>query len=255
MPKIVVKRERTAVIDGQERVVSKGAQYYVADTGRDFSTEFCNIPKELLQQDRTHKIGNHEFCVFEATPGDEQLRLARDVQLITIKDLGFIGARIGAHKGMLFAEAGTGSGGATCYFAPLVKHVYSYDVRANSAEKVQKDLARLGFSNVTLATGSVYEPEAIGCRDVDAFLLDVPEPWNAWETMRQCVKIGGYVVGYTPSANQLQQFCNAAPRDFLQEDACELILREWKVRGLVVRPSTADFGHTAFLSFFRRISG
>ena len=69
------------------------------------------------------------------------------------------------------------------------------------------------------------------------------------------VKIGGYVVGYTPSANQLQQFCNAAPRDFLQEDACELILREWKVRGLVVRPSTADFGHTAFLSFFRRISG
>ena len=88
---------------------------------------------------------------------------------------------------------------------------------------------------------------------IDVFLLDVPEPWRAWESMNKVVKQGGWVVGYTPNANQLQQFVNAAPENFLKMHACELIQRHWRVKGLVCRPETADFSHTAFLSFFRRI--
>ncbi|MBR9703686.1 hypothetical protein GOV10_06610, partial [Candidatus Woesearchaeota archaeon] len=235
-----------------EKTVSKGGEWFIAEPSKDFHTSFGAVPSKLLQKNGKHAIDKNEFCVFDAQPIDHYHQLKQDVQKITLKDLGFISAYVGVHTEMSFAEAGTGSGGATTYFAPLVKEMFSYDVRADAANKVQKDLDRLGMGNVTLATGNVTQPADINC-EVDVFLLDCPEPWNAWLTMKKCVKLGGWVMAYTPNANQLQQVVNTMPAEFQHTHSCELIERHWRVRGLVCRPETADFSHTAFLTFFRRV--
>jgi tRNA A58 N-methylase Trm61 len=251
MPKILIKLPRYAVVNGEERVVSKHGYWYVQDPSKPFHSEFGEVPAAKLAKDGKFSIGKDEYCVFETQPIDDYRHLGQEVQKITLKDLGFIAAFTGVHKKMVFAEAGTGSGGATCFFAPLVKQVLSYDIR-DVKEKVGRDLNVLGCTNVELGVGDVTK--TIPAKNVDLFLLDVPEPWKAWENMITSVKIGGWVVGYTPNANQLQEFVNAAPEQFWHEHSCELIERHWRVRGKVCRPETADFSHTAFLTFFRRIT-
>lgn len=252
MAKILVKLPRTTKVHGQVKTVSKSGEWFIADTSKDFYTSFGMFPAQLFKKNGKHVVDKNEFCVFDAQPIDHYLQLKQDVQKITLKDLGFISAYVGVHKDMTFGEAGTGSGGATTYFAPLVKKMFSFDVRADAATKVQKDLDRLGIHNVTLKTGDVTKDKDIDC-EVDVFLLDCPEPWKAWLTMKKCVNLGGWVVAYTPNANQLQQVVNSMPEEFKHVHSCELIERHWRVRGLVCRPETADFSHTAFLTFFRRI--
>lgn len=251
MPKILIKKVRTIIHNGQEKVVSKPGKWYLNNLDKDFHINDNIIPKEILQKEGAFKVGKDEFCIFTATPGDIYKSLKREVQLITLKDLGFIAANIGLHKDMIIADSGTGSGGSALFFAPLVKEVYSFDIREEAIDKVSKDAKHLGLSNIHLATKSAYED--IELPEVDAFLLDLPEPWNAWHNMN-CVKIGGWVIGYTPSANQMHNLVNKMPENFMHVKSCELIERQWKVKGLALRPVTADFGHTAFLSFFRRLS-
>lgn len=248
---ILLKLPRYTMVNGHAKVVSKAGRWYVEDTSKQFSTSYGMVPAEILQSPGKHTVGKDEFCVVPAQPIDEAKALKQDVQRIQWKDLGVIAARIGVHKNMIFAESGTGSGGATSFFAPLVKKVYSYDIRKEASERVQKELDRLKITNVTFGVGSIDEIETP--EQVDAFLLDVPEPWKAWEAMEKNVKLGGFVVGYTPNANQLQQFVKDAPKNFKKEHVCEIIERHWRVHGMVCRPETADFSHTAFLSFFRKI--
>lgn len=246
---ILYKLPRFTEVNGHEKVVSKAGEWYVEDTSKDFSTSFCVVPTNILQKPGKHVIGKDEFIVMPAQPIDEYRQLAIDVQKIGLKDLGFIASYVGVHKDMVVGESGTGSGGATLFFAPLVKHVHSFDVRQGAIDKVEQDLDKQEITNVTLKVSDVQELE---CPEVDVFLLDVPQPWDAWKNMG-CVKPGGWVVGYTPSANQLQQFVLEAPENFKKVHACEVIERHWKVEGKALRPVTADHSHTAFLSFFRRL--
>lgn len=251
--KILYKKARTIIHNGQEKVVSKPGKWIITNLDKDFHIHNCMIPKEELHKEGAFKVDKDEFCIFTATPGDVYKNIKREVQLITLKDLGFIAATIGVHKEMVFADSGTGSGGSCLFFAPLVKKVYSYDIREDAKTKVSKDIERLGITNIELETKSIYDSVKLP-EKVDAFLLDVPEPWHAWPNMIANVKIGGWVVGYTPSANQMHNLVNKMPENFIHEKSCELIERKWKVKGMALRPSTADFSHTAFLSFFRRLS-
>jgi tRNA (adenine57-N1/adenine58-N1)-methyltransferase len=253
MSKILIKLPRYTEHNGEQRCVSKAGRWYVKDPSKPFHSSFGEVPVDVLQNDGKHIIGKDEYCVFEAEPIDIYRQLGQNVQKITLKDLGFIAAYIGVHSDMTIAESGSGSGGATCFFAPLVKQIYSYDIRDDAAPKIANDLKIMGTDNVTLKTGDVTKVDDIDCEDIDFFLLDVPEPWKAWETMKKTVKVGGWVVGYTPNANQMQEFVNTAPEEFWKEHSCELIERHWRVRGKICRPETADFSHTAFLTFYRRI--
>ena len=53
-------------------------------------------------------------------------------------------------------EIGTGSGYQAAILAKLVKHVYSIEIIAALAERAAKDLARLGYDNLTTRLGDGY---------------------------------------------------------------------------------------------------
>ena len=84
------------------------------------------------------------------------------------------------------------------------------------------------------------------------FILDVPEPWRALDTAKKVLKRGGWLVGYTPCITQAMHLVEALGTDWHHVKTCEVIEREWKVRGQAVRPVTKDFGHSAFLTFIRK---
>ena len=244
---LLIKKERTTTVNNRQKVVSKGNEWLIPNN-KDFHTSDGIITTKQLQTPGKHELGKETYYVLPAQPIDEYRARKQEVQKINLKDLGFISAYIGLHKDMHIGEAGTGSAGATTYFAQQITKVTTYDIREVPARAELQN-----YKNVEVHQKDIIKDDITQDGPFDAFLLDVPEPWNAWHNM-QAVKIGGWIIGYTPSTNQLQKLVNTMPENFIHIHACEVIERHWRVKGLVCRPETADHSHTAFLSFFRRIT-
>lgn len=198
---------------------------------------------------RETTIGNKVlFC--NATFKDNYMRMKRGPAMIIPKDIGFIIAEIGLTKDHVVIDAGAGMGGMTCQLAALCKKVYSYDVEEKHVKLVRENCERLDIENVELSQGDIYTLEPP--KDVDAVILDVPEPVKAIGTAKKALKQGGYVVFYTPHINQAQEVVSALGEDFKYLTTIELIQRRWEVDDKRLRPKHAMLGHTAFLTIARK---
>lgn len=249
---MIYKPARAEIVDGKRRVISKHKQWYVSDTEKDFHTQHGMIPKGSLHPGVV-EAGNERFYVVPAQFIDEYKRIRRKAQIITLKDLGFISAHCGVTPDDVIVESGAGSGGATAYFARLCNHVFSYERDDENIRIVTDNLRVLDLSNVTIANADFYEPGNVGEHDASLVLLDLPEPWRAWESIRKATRLGGHIVAYTPTIVQAQLFVNEMPEWLMHDKTLEVIQRDWKIVGRAVRPSSTSIGHTAFLTFARRI--
>ena len=252
MPVIIYKPTRTVVVDGVTRVISKHEQWYVRDTNKDFHCMGSIIRKEQLKPGKV-KVGNNEFIIIEASFLDEYKGIRRDAQIITRKDLGFIIGYCGLTKESVVVESGIGSGAATILFAKLCKKVHSYEIEQENIDVAKENIAKLEVKNVVVNKGDFYNSKIVKAKNADLVLLDLPEPWRALDSAKKAVKLGGYIVAYTPSITQAAKFVNGLPEGMLHERTTEIIDRDWRIKGDAVRPVTADIGHTAFLTVVRRI--
>lgn len=190
-----------------------------------------------------------ELLVYSPSWIDRYKRIKRDAQIITFKDAGIILATAGLGPESIVAEAGSGSGAMTAFLARHTKHVYSYDVDKDHLAVAQENCADLELNNVSFKHHDITTGLPDG--PVDCLLLDMPEPWNVINNLKQ-IKIGGYVVTYTPSTTQLQKIRHEAQERGLQHiRTVEVTERHWMVRGEAVRPTSRNVAFTAFLCFFR----
>jgi len=92
-------------------------------------------------------------------------------------------------------------------------------------------------------------------KNVNLIVLDLPEPWKTVKSAQKALKIGGFLIAYTPTIIQASQFVEEIRKNksFLFDKTIELIQRKWIVDGRRLRPSSAEIGHTAFMTFVRRI--
>ncbi|MBU4241859.1 MAG: hypothetical protein KKF52_01370 [Nanoarchaeota archaeon] len=68
------------------------------------------------------------------------------------------------------------------------------------------------------------------------------------------MKLGGTLVTYLPSIKQVDQLVKEAKQNgFLVSKTLEVLEREWLVKENIIRPSHDMYGHTAFLTFLRKI--
>ncbi len=179
---------------------------------------------------------------------DRYKRIHRDAQIITLKDAGVILATAGLGSESVVAEAGSGSGALTIFLARHCKQVYSYDIDKEKQAVARENVALFSMENVTFRE----QDAAAGIPDneLDCLILDLPEPWNALHV--GALRVGGYVVTYTPSTTQLHKTREAAEKAGLSHvRTVEVTERHWMVRGQAVRPTSRNVAFTAFLSFFR----
>lgn len=248
---MIFKPARTVIVDGIERSVSDYEQWYVED-GRDFQTRYGVVRRQDLRPGMV-RLGNEEFFIVSALFVDRYKQMRRKAQIITRKDAGFIIGYCGLTRESVVVESGAGSGGSTLLFASVCRHVHSFEVDSENIEVVRENLQRLGIANATVTQKDFYDPAGLEPLDADLVLLDLPEPWRAYDSALRCAKLGGYVVAYTPSIVSAQRFVNGLPKALLHERTLELIDRDWRIKGDAVRPVNTDIGHTAFLTFTRRI--
>jgi len=247
-------KERILAVKGNNRVPQQ--EYFIKDSEKDFHTQYGFLKVSDMKKTDGSKIKSSkekEFFVFSPSFIDFYKRIRRYTQIIPLKDLGFIISNTGIGKTSVVMEAGCGSGGFSCFISRLVKKITSYDIDDKSIETINENMKYLGIKNISVKKINIYEKTED--KNADLFLLDVPEPWKAVENAKKSLKPGGFLVIYTPSISQMQGVMNEIQKHetLMTLKTVEIIEREWKVEGQIVRPISKANIHSGFISIIRKI--
>jgi len=256
MAKILIQREKREKIEDKTRVIASTRTFYVNNDKQDYHSSIGVIRKEDLQSKDGKTVetsSGKPLIVLSPSFIDEFKQLKKFAQTPPLKDMAVIAAETGMGPDTTVLDAGAGSGHMCSFFAHICKKVVTCDIRTECLDMARMNIKQLGLKNIELKDNNIYEktPEI----DVDVMTLDVPEPWRAVDTALKALKVGGFLVSYSPSVMQVSRFVNAIrdKKEFLYLKTIEVIERPWKVDGEAVRPANTPIGHSAFLTFARRI--
>jgi tRNA (adenine57-N1/adenine58-N1)-methyltransferase len=196
------------------------------------------------------------FFLLQPSLADLINELPRTTQILYPKDIGFILITMGVGPGQIVMEAGTGSGSMTTALAHAVGpqgRVISYEVKPDAQNLARKNLTRFGLdSRVDLKLRDIEQ--GFDETNVDAFILDVPNPYDYTGQVRSALKPGGFLCCLIPTFNQVEKTLMALRHgQFAFVEVCELLLRYYKPEPARIRPTDRMVAHTGFLVFARRI--
>ena len=203
------------------------------------------------------------FLMFRHLMVDHVLSMPRGAQVIYPKDAAQILIEGDIFRGAKVLEAGAGSGALSMALLRAVGpegHVYSYELRDDHigyaidnvkeyfGEQPEWWSPRLGdFRELT--------PEATD-GPVDRVILDMLEPWEMFQTVKNMLVPGGVFITYVATVPQLMKVMEGIREQkcFTEPRAWESLVRDWKVEGLATRPEHRMNAHTAFLIMTRRLA-
>jgi tRNA (adenine57-N1/adenine58-N1)-methyltransferase len=201
-------------------------------------------------------IGNKQFWLLVPSLQDKLQGLHRQAQIILPRDAAHILMNCAIEPGQTVLEAGIGSGALTLALASAVApdgKIISYDIREEFIDHAMKNLRQASLAN--LVTTKIKDvTEGIEEKDLDAVILDIPNPWAAVGHAWKALKVGGYLGTYSPLISQVEQTVNAiAQHPFIECKTYENIQREMIVSKHGTRPSFEMLGHTGYLTFARKV--
>ncbi len=238
-------------------ITSEGKRFYVRNANEDFHTQFGFVKKGELAKsvagDVVRTNTGQELFVLEPAFVDLYQKIRRGPQIIPLKDVAAIISVTGVGKGSVVVDAGTGSGALAFFLANIAKKVITYEIREDFAKVANENVQSLGMKNVAVKSKSVYD--GIDEKNVDVVTLDLPEPWKAVGPATKALKVGGFIVSYSPTTPQVSDFVAATAKikELVHVKTIEIIEREWEFNERVVRPLTQQIGHSGFLTFVRKI--
>ncbi|MEM0444948.1 MAG: hypothetical protein QXO86_05710 [Nitrososphaerota archaeon] len=195
--------------------------------------------------------------IFKPLLFETLLSLPRRTQVTYPKDLGFILVLSGVKPGSKVVEGGTGSGVLALLLATYVSpsgKVFSYDLSDENFPAISRLAERMGLSDVlVLKRGDICSSVEENC--VDAFIVDLPQPWEAVDQAKKSLRGGGMFVSIVPTVDQLARTCESLrDRGFLEYFSGELLIRPWRVKAGMTRPHHVARAHTVFIVAARKTS-
>jgi len=201
-------------------------------------------------------IGERSFLVLLPTLRDLVQTVRREAQIVGAKDAPSIVWNCDLKAGDVVVEAGSGSGALTLSLAHAVGphgRVVTYDLRPDSIDVARRNVSVAGLdARVEFKDGDARAGIAeIG---VDAFVLDIPDPWEAVGTAESALRPCGHFASYSPNMEQVSRTAAALRRrPFVEIRTLEIFEREIEASESGTRPSFAPLGHTGYLTFARRV--
>ena len=201
-------------------------------------------------------IAGNKFIVLVPSILDYLENIQRRAQIIVAKDSASIVQRCDISTGDLVVEGGAGSGALTIALARAVfptGKVFSYEVRKDFADIARKNISMAGLLKVVELKEADIE-KGIPEKEVNAVILDLPEPWKtvplAWEALKPC----GYLASYSPTMEQVKETVRVMSKlPFVDIRTTEILEREIEVKETGVRPSFATLGHTGYITTARKV--
>jgi tRNA (adenine57-N1/adenine58-N1)-methyltransferase catalytic subunit len=233
---------------------------FILKAGEDFHSHRGIVKHDdLIGKTWGSQIFSHTgapFFLLQPSLADILNDIPRSTQILYPKDIGFILVQMGIAPGQKVMEAGTGSGSMTTALATAVGEtgkVISYEQKLDFQNLAKKNLERLGLaSRVDFKLRDIQE--GFDETDADAFFLDVQNPYDYTEQVRNALKPGGFFCTLVPTFNQVEKVLNELKRtQFAFVEVCELLLRYYKTNPSRIRPADRMVAHTGFLIFARKM--
>ena len=202
------------------------------------------------------EIGNKNFWILKPSLMDKLQALKRNAQIILPRDAAHIIINCSIESGNKIVEAGIGSGSLTIVLATMVSpngKIFSYDTRKDFIEHSLKNIEMANLSNY-VSTKIKDITTGIDEKNLDAVILDIPNPWDAIDYAWKSLKIGGYFCSYSPLISQVENTVKKLKKNnFIEIKTIENIQRELIITDYGTRPSFDMLGHTGYLTFARKI--
>ncbi len=238
-------------------LLSKEDMYFVR-TDKDFSTKDGVIKaKELSKKKYGDRIRTHlgkEFLVAKPTILDIiEKKVKRSAQVILPKDAGIILAYTGIRPDSLVLDAGTGTGYLAIFIGNFVSQgkVITYEKDKSFFKIAGENIKATGLTNIKIKNRDVTK--GIEEKNADLITLDLQDSDKVIKHAYKALKIGGYLVVYSPTADHLMKVAKAIQKqNFNDIKTIENIIREWQTER-TVRPKTMGLMHTGFITFARKI--
>ncbi len=215
-------------------------------------------PRELIGKNYYENIiiGNRKFMILAPSIFDKISGIERKAQIILPKDGMFIIFYCDIKSGDRVVEGGTGSGALTILLANTVRpkgKVISYEKRNDFAKIAKKNLTNANLGDyVKIKKGDITN--TIDERNVDAVVIDIPNPWDAVKIALKAIKLGGYMASYSPTITQVERTVKEMREcGFKNIKTLETLQREIVVGERGVRPSFETLGHTGYVTFGRKV--
>ncbi len=202
------------------------------------------------------KVGAQELVVLKPSVKDLLSIVERKAQIMIPKDSFIVPMHLDISCGSRVLEGGVGSGALTLVLLKAVSptgKVISYELRKDHADLARRNVAMTDLEKCwELKIDDVCSARLEG--ELDAAVLDIPNPWDALENVERALKIGGHICCYIPNANQLADAVKKMREvGFSEIVSIETIQREMVVHEGGVRPSFDSLGHTGYLAFGRKM--
>ena len=209
-----------------------------------------------MEYGKKTKIKDKEFWIFKPSLMDKLQGLKRKAQVILPRDSAHIIINCSIESGHVVLEAGIGSGSLTIALSNAVApngKVISYEVREDFIEHALKNLRAMDMDKFVLIKNKDVT-QGIDEKDLDAVILDMPNPWDAVSHAWKSLKVGGYLCTYSPLISQVEKTVQEIKKHgFIEVKTFENIQREMIVSKHGTRPSFNMLGHTGYLTFARKI--
>lgn len=183
--------------------------------------------------------------------------LRRKAQIVTPKDAQYLLYLAGVGPGAVVAEAGAGSGALTTVLAFAVGaagRVVTYDRREEFLAVARANVHGAGLADRVDFRVRDVASEGLDVTDLDAVVLDLPEPWAVVAAAKRALVAGGRVATYTPTYNQLERTVRELrAQGFEDVRSVELLERTLHVGEGGTRPEFDMLGHTGFLTGARKV--
>jgi len=169
-----------------------GRSFFVADTTNDYHSQYGFVKAENFKNKSGVVETNtgKKLNMFEPSFIDLFKKIKRGAQIVPLKEIGTIITETGIDKNSVVVDSGSGSGAVACFLGHLVKKVHTFDIRDDFIKIVEHNIKKLGLKNVVIKKQNVYEN--IPIKNVDLVFLDLPEPWEAINSVSKSLKPGGF---------------------------------------------------------------
>ena len=215
-------------------------------------------PKTFIGMDYGTKIrlSQKDVWILKPSSFDRWGSLRRKAQIILPKDAAHIIVNCSIVPGCVVVEGGIGSGSLTCILSQVVGKegkIISYEKRKDFKKFAERNLRDVGLGeNIEIKERDITE--GIEERDVDAVILDIPNPWDVAEHAYNALKVGGYFCSYSPLVSQVERTVKTLRKyPFIEIRTIETLQREMVVVEKGVRPNFDMLGHTGYLTFARKV--